>query len=119
VNRSANRAALNDIIAEVTRRKSSREWIELLNAAGVPCGPINKMDEVFADPQVQHLGMAAPVQHPLLGDMHVVNQPVKLSRTPSEIARPTPEKGEHTEEVLKEYGFSEEEIQRLRRDGVV
>jgi crotonobetainyl-CoA:carnitine CoA-transferase CaiB-like acyl-CoA transferase len=119
VSRSTNRAALNDIIAEVTRRKSSREWIELLNAAGVPCGPINKMDEVFADPQVRHLGMAAPVQHPRLGEMHVVNQPVKLSRTPSEIARPTPEKGEHTEEVLTEYGFSDEDIQRLRRDGVV
>lgn len=119
VNRSANRAELNELIADITKRKSSREWIERLNAAGVPCGPINKMDEVFADPQVQHLGMAAPVQHSILGDMHVVNQPIKLSRTPNEIARATPEKGEHTAEVLREYGFSQDEIERFRRDGIV
>ena len=68
----------------------------MLNKAGVPCGPINRMDEVFADPQVQHLGMAAPVQHAKLGDIEVVNQPVKLSRTPSHIAHATPEKGEAT-----------------------
>ena len=117
--RSENRAELNEIIADVTRRKRSGEWIELLNAAGVPCGPINKMDEVFADPQVDHLGMATPVQHPALGVMHVVNQPVKLSRTPSQIAQATPEKGEHTIEVLQEYGFREEDIERFRRDGVV
>ncbi|GAC1552590.1 MAG: CoA transferase [Beijerinckiaceae bacterium] len=118
-NRSANRGELNRIIADVTRHKSSREWIDSLNAAGVPCGPINQVDEVFADPQVRHLGMAAPVQHPVLGDMHVVNQPVKLNRTPNTIARATPEKGEHTAEVLGEYGFSEEEIERFRRDGIV
>ena len=83
--------------------KSTRaaDLIAKLNKAGVPCGPINRMDEVFADPQVQHLGMAAPVHHGALGDIAVVNQPVKLSRTPSRIARATPEKGEHTDEILK------------------
>jgi formyl-CoA transferase len=119
VKRSDNRGELNEIIAEVTQRRSSGEWIEALNAAGVPCGPINKMDEVFADPQVRHLGMAAPVQHPALGAMRVVNQPVKLSRTPNTIARATPEKGEHTAEVLAEYGFSDEEIERFRHEGIV
>jgi crotonobetainyl-CoA:carnitine CoA-transferase CaiB-like acyl-CoA transferase len=117
--RSVNRGELNEIIADVTKHRSSREWIKVLNAAGVPCGPINKMDEVFADPQVQHLGMAAPVQHPALGAMRVVNQPVRLSRTPNTIARATPEKGEHTAAVLAEYGFSDEEIERFRHKGIV
>src|SRR5438874_354509 len=78
--RSTNRLALNQTIAEVTRRYSSSDLIAMLNKAGVPCGPINRMDEVFADQQVKHLGMAAPVRHGTLGDIAVVNQPVKLSR---------------------------------------
>jgi len=77
----------------VTKQQSSSELIAKLNKAGVPCGPINRMDEVFADPQVQHLGMAAPVHHGALGDIAVVNQAVKLSRTPSHIAQPTPRQG--------------------------
>ncbi len=81
--RSKNRAALNAAIGEITRHKTSAEWIALLNAAGVPCGPIYKMDEVFADPQVRHLGMAVGVHHKKLGDTQVVNQAVELSRTPS------------------------------------
>jgi crotonobetainyl-CoA:carnitine CoA-transferase CaiB-like acyl-CoA transferase len=117
--RSANRKEINEIISRTTRQKPSREWIEILNAAGVPSGPINKMDEVFQDRQVQHLGMAAPVPHATLGDVHVVNQPVKLSRTPSRMVKPTPEKGEHTDEVLREYGFGEKDIKELRRGGIV
>jgi crotonobetainyl-CoA:carnitine CoA-transferase CaiB-like acyl-CoA transferase len=93
--------------------------IAMLNKAGVPCGPINRMDEVFADPQVQHLGMAAPVQHGSLGRIEVVNQAVKLNRTPSQIAHPTPEKGEHTEEVLKEYGYDDESIADFRARRIV
>jgi formyl-CoA transferase len=77
------------------------------------------MDEVFADPQVQHLGMAAPVQHGSLGKIEVVNQAVKLSRTPSQIAHPTPEKGEHTEEVLKEYGYDDKSIAEFRARKIV
>jgi crotonobetainyl-CoA:carnitine CoA-transferase CaiB-like acyl-CoA transferase len=112
--RSKNRAAINQIISEVTRKQSSSELIAKLNKAGVPCGPINRMDEVFADPQVQHLGMAAPVHHDALGDIAVVNQPVKLKRTPSQIARATPEKGEHTEEILKAYGYNDKSIAEFR-----
>jgi formyl-CoA transferase len=77
------------------------------------------MDEVFADPQVQHLGMAAPVHHETLGNIEVVNQAVKLSRTPSQIVHPTPEKGEHTEEVLKEYGYDDEAIAGFRARKIV
>jgi crotonobetainyl-CoA:carnitine CoA-transferase CaiB-like acyl-CoA transferase len=117
--RSRNRLAINKIISEVTRQHSSGELIAMLNKAGVPCGPINRMDEVFADPQVQHLGMAAPVQHAKLGDIEVVNQPVKLSRTPSQIVHPTPEKGEHTEEVLKEYGYDDKSIAGFRTRKII
>jgi crotonobetainyl-CoA:carnitine CoA-transferase CaiB-like acyl-CoA transferase len=117
--RSKNRLAINQIISDVTRQQSSSELIAQLNKAGVPCGPINRMDEVFADPQVKHLGMAAPVQHGSLGDIEVVNQPVKLSRTPSHIAHPTPEKGEHTEEVLKGYGYDDKAIADFRARKIV
>ena len=116
---SKNRIAINQIISDVTRQRSSSELIAKLNKAGVPCGPINRMDEVFADPQVQHLGMAAPVQHGSLGEIEVVSQPVKLSRTPSRIAHPTPEKGEHTEEVLKEYGYDDKSIAEFRARKIV
>jgi formyl-CoA transferase len=91
----------------------------MLNKASVPCGPINRMDEVFADPQVQHLGMAAPVPHKTLGEIEVVNQAVKLSRTPSGIVHPTPEKGEHTGEVLKEHGYNDKEIADFRARKIV
>jgi crotonobetainyl-CoA:carnitine CoA-transferase CaiB-like acyl-CoA transferase len=117
--RSKNRLAINQIISEVTRKHSSNDLIAILNKAGVPCGPINRMDEVFADPQVRHLGMAAAVQHGTLGKIEVVNQAVKLSRTPSRIAHPTPEKGEHTEEVLKEYGYDDKAIAGFRARKIV
>ena len=117
--RSKNRAEINRLISEVTRQQSSSELIAKLNTAGVPCGPINRMDEVFADPQVQYLGMAAPVHHASLGDIAVVNQPVKLSRTPSHIAHPTPEKGEHTEEVLRQYGYDDTSIADFRARKIV
>ena len=82
-------------------------------------GPIYKMDEVFADEQVKHLKMAAPVKHPILGDIELVNQPFELSRTPSEIRSATPECGEHTDEVMRELGYSDEQIADLRRRIVI
>jgi crotonobetainyl-CoA:carnitine CoA-transferase CaiB-like acyl-CoA transferase len=117
--RSTNRVALNKVISDVTRKSSSSDLIAMLNKAGVPCGPINRMDEVFADPQVQHLGMAAAVQHAKLGTVEVVNQPVKLSRTPSHIEHPTPEKGEHTDEILREYGYDDKAITAFRARKIV
>jgi formyl-CoA transferase len=117
--RSQNRAKLNAIIGELTPRRSSAEWIEVLNKAGVPTGPIYKMDEVFADPQVQHIGIAQPVEHPTLGRIEVVGQPVTLSRTPSAIRTPTPERGEHTDAVLRELGYDDKAIAGLRERGVV
>jgi crotonobetainyl-CoA:carnitine CoA-transferase CaiB-like acyl-CoA transferase len=117
--RSKNRASMNKAIAEITKHKSSREWIDILNKAGVPCGPIYNMDEVFADEQVRHLKMAAPVHHPRLGDIEVVSQAVELSRTPSGVRYPTPEKGEHTDAVLGELGYDAAAIADLRKQKVV
>ena len=85
----------------------------------MPSGPINKIDEVFADPQVKHLGIAQTVVHPKRGPMEVVGQAVSLSRTPWELRTATPEHGEHTEAVLREAGYGADDIAQLRRDKVV
>jgi crotonobetainyl-CoA:carnitine CoA-transferase CaiB-like acyl-CoA transferase len=117
--RSKNRDKLNAEIEEKIKTRPSAEWIDLLNDAGVPCGPIYTVDQVFEDPQVKHLGMAAPVQHPKLGLTHVINQPVILSRTPSEIRTPTPGAGEHNAEILGALGYSAGDIEGLKQRGVI
>jgi crotonobetainyl-CoA:carnitine CoA-transferase CaiB-like acyl-CoA transferase len=117
--RSENRDALNETIAAVTRGRTSADWIEALNKASVPCGPIYKMNEVFADPQVKHLGMTRMVPHKVLGDVEVVGQPIELSRTPWSIRSATPEAGEHTDGILAELGYSGDEIAKLRQGKVV
>ena len=117
--RAKHRKELNTLINDGLSKKSSAEWIASLNAAGVPCGPIYGMDRVFADPQVVHLGAAAEVEHPRLGRFRILNQAVKLSRTPASIKTPTPELGAHTDEVLGELGYSSSEIQLLRKTRVV
>jgi len=117
--RAANRAALADELNAALSKRRSAEWVELLNAAGVPCGPIYAMDEVFADPQVKHLGATASVEHPTLGTLNILNQPIRLSRTPAAVVTPTPERGDHTDEVLGELGLDAVQIARLRADKVV
>ncbi len=117
--RSRNRAALYEIIAETTGARPAQEWIERLNAVGVPCGPIYTIDQVFADPQVMALGIAQSVTHPKLGDTTLVGQPVELSRTPGRIETPTPPHGAHTADVLRELGYDAQEIAGLRAAGVL
>jgi crotonobetainyl-CoA:carnitine CoA-transferase CaiB-like acyl-CoA transferase len=112
--RSTNRAALNAELAAITRRQPGAHWIELLNRAGVPCGPINTIDQVFADPQVRHLGLAQPVHSHERGDTELVGQPILMSRTPSCIRTPPPLMGEHTEEILGELGYDRARIEALR-----
>ena len=117
--RRQNRDKLNAIMEEVTATKSSAEWIDILNRAGVPCGPIYHIDEMFADPQVKHLGIAQAVEHPTMGRMELVGQSVTLSRTPSKLRTATPERGEHTDEVLRGLGYDDAAIGRLRQQGVI
>ena len=117
--RSQNRAACNRDLSDATRTRSSEEWLGIFEKAGVAAGPIYRIDEVFADPQVRHLGMAVPVQHPAIGDIELVGQPFKLRRTPSEIRTATPECGEHTDEVLRELGYRDPEIADLKKRMVV
>jgi crotonobetainyl-CoA:carnitine CoA-transferase CaiB-like acyl-CoA transferase len=117
--RSSNRDAVNADLARHFAGKTSAEWIARLNAAGVPCGPINSIDQVFADPQVKHLGIAQRIEGQGEQGMTVVGQPVILSRTPSQARRPPPERGEHTDELLKEFGYSADEIASLRRANAI
>lgn len=116
--RSVNRDALN---AEIERRLAAQDrshWIEQFNAGGVACGLISDMREVFAEPQIAHLGMVKEVVSPRLGRQRLVGQPMQLERTPSTIARAAPRRGEHTEEVLLELGIAADEIARMRATGV-
>ena len=117
--RSVNRDAMNAEIEAITRTRSSEEWIAAFNEAGVPAGYIYSIDEVFADPQVRHLQMAAPARHGKLGDIELVAQPIKLSATPFKVRRATPELGEHTDEVLVEAGYEEDDIAALRTAGAI
>ncbi|HZL60344.1 MAG TPA: CoA transferase [Stellaceae bacterium] len=117
--RRRNRDKLNAIIAKLTPAKSSAEWIELLTAAGVPSGPIYQMNEVFADPQVRHLKMARAVKHAKLGEIELVGQAMSLSRTPWELRGAAPERGEHTDAILRELGYRDPDIARFRSGGAV
>jgi crotonobetainyl-CoA:carnitine CoA-transferase CaiB-like acyl-CoA transferase len=117
--RSKNRAALTVDINKRLRTADTKTWIERFNEAGVPSGPINTIDQVFADPQVKHVGMARAVTSPALGKIELVAQPVTLSDTPSSLRVAAPESGEQTDEILQEYGYTVDEIAEFRRDGVI
>jgi crotonobetainyl-CoA:carnitine CoA-transferase CaiB-like acyl-CoA transferase len=117
--RSANRHDLNKELEKTLATRSSAEWVEALNAAGVPCGPIYNIKEVFEDEHVQQLKMASPVQHATLGEILVQSPPYVLSRTPGAVRMPAPERGQHTDEILAEFGFSPDQVTQLRTDKVV
>jgi crotonobetainyl-CoA:carnitine CoA-transferase CaiB-like acyl-CoA transferase len=116
--RSKHRAKVNGMIESVTETRTTAEWVAAFNEAGVPCGPVYTMDQVFADEQVRHLGLAWPVPHPRLGELTLVRSPMNLVGT-APPRRPTPERGEHTAEVLAEFGVGAEELDRLRASGAV
>ena len=117
--RSEHRDHLNDRIRAHTRTRTSAEWIEALNDAGVPCGPIYRMDEMWADPQVEHLGMQRPTRHPRLGEVNVVRNAVNIEGVPPMPYRHSAERGEHTDEILDEFGFTADEIADMRTRNII
>jgi len=120
--RVRNRVAIYELLPELTRRKTQSQWVEGLAKAGVPCSPVNAVDQVFADPQVLSRGMKITVPHPLsgVGTTELIGNPIKFSRTPVTYRRPPPYLGQHTEEVLQEIlGLTPADIETLRRDGVI
>jgi len=114
--RSKNRDALNAEIEAITAKRSSAEWIDRFNKIGVPCGPIYAIDQMFADPQVKHIGIAKPVKN---SNLTLVGQGVNLSRTPSALVAPPPALGQHTSQVLKEFGYSAKQIAALRKANAI
>jgi formyl-CoA transferase len=117
--RSKNRAVLNAELDRVLTSKTSAEWVELLNAKGVPSGPILNVQQVYENEQIVHLNMAVPVKHPALGELRLQAPPSTLSRTPASVRTAAPDVGEHTDEILGELGFSADDVARLRRDKIV
>ena len=117
--RTANRPAFNAALEEVTKTKPTAYWVEKFDENGIPAGPINTIDKVFADPQVQHLGIAAPLKSPLYGETKIVASPLNFPGTKREIRTATPEAGEHTEEVLEWLGYTANDIEQMKASGVV
>ncbi len=118
--RVRNRDRLVEILADVMKTRTSDAWHAAFEAAGVPCGPINSLDQVFADPQVRARGMRVDLDHPLAGRVPMVASPMRFSATPLEFHAPPPLLGEHTEAVLRDHlGLDQNEIARLKAEGVV
>ena len=118
--RMANRDACTAVLAQALAKKTTAGWIKLLETVGVPCGPINRLDQVYADPQVQHRGLKISVPHPLAGEVALTANPIKFSRTPLSYDRPPPLVGEHVEDVLRGVlGKSDAEIAALREKNIL
>ena len=118
--RVAHRGTLITLIRQATVMRTTREWIAALEQAGVPCGPINRIDDVFADPQVRSRGMRIDMPHPTAGSVPLVANPIRLSGSPIDYRRAPPQLGQHTDEVLRDWlGMAGPAIQALRRDAIL
>ena len=117
--RSKNRHELTTELEKATGTRTGAALVEALNRAGVPSGPILNVKEVFENEQVQHLGLAVPISSPKLGELKVQRVPSTLSRTPGSVRLPTPESGEHNEEILKSLGYGADDIARLRKEETI
>ncbi|HEY7815469.1 MAG TPA: CoA transferase, partial [Nakamurella sp.] len=117
--RSANRAELNALVAGRLRARPTAQWVTALAEAGVPAGPVYRMDEVFADPQVRHLAMTQDVRHPALGPLALVRNAVRMTGEPGTVRTPSPDPGDHTAEVLAGLGYSPAQIEELRAEAAI
>ena len=118
--RTENHESLFPILADIMRHRTTDEWVEALEAIGVPCGPVNTVDKVANDPQVLARNMIAEVEHDTTGTVQIPGIPIKLSETPGQIDAPAPNLGEHTSEILTGLlGLGAEEVNQLKQDGIV
>ena len=118
--RVENRTELVGRIAEVVAQKSCDEWVELFVDASIPCGPVNNMEDLFADPQVLHREMVVEVPHETIGTLRLSGVPIKYSETPASVRLPPPLLGQHTDEILVDVlGYSQEQVEALRRQGAI
>jgi formyl-CoA transferase len=119
IGRSKARKEINAAIGEITKTRPANHWIELFEANGIPCGPIYSIDQVFADPQVKHLGMATKMHSPEIGDADVVASAISITGFSKDIRLATPEISSSTDEVLASVGYSKEEIAEMRKKGAI
>ena len=117
--RTQNRAELNAEINKALQSRATEDWVLVMNEAGIPAGPVNDVGQTFADPQVVHLGIASPVEHSTVGPMEIIRNATNLDGVPNDIRKPSPEAGEHTEEILAQFGLTEAEVAALRANSVV
>ena len=117
--RMVNIQSLTPIMEETFRTQTTAHWVEVLEQAGVPCGPIYNIEQVYADPHVQSRDMAVELQHPKAGGIRNIGVAVKLSDTPGSVRTPAPLLGQHTDDVLAEFGYSDADIAALRQSGAL
>jgi len=118
--RTQNYEALEPILTEAMKTRTTQEWVEELEQAGIPCGPVNTIEQVAGDPQVAARDMIIDVRHPEAGDFRVVNTPFKFSRTPYKVEQASPDLGQHTQDVLSQLlGMTHREIEKLKDAGAI
>ncbi|MEK5270141.1 MAG: formyl-CoA transferase [Bacillaceae bacterium] len=117
--RVQNRDELISILEEIFKRKARDEWVDILESAKIPCGPVNKLSDILNDAHIKEREMVVEMEHPSLGILKMLGVPVKLSRTPGRIKTVPPAQGEHSETVLKQMGYSEEEIETFIKEGII
>lgn len=117
--RMANHDELTRVITTALSERTTSEWVDALNDAGVPAGPVNDLAETFADPQVRHLGVASSVLHPIAGEIEIISNATTLEGVSDSVRRPSPLAGEHTHQILAQFGFGTDEVEQLATRGIV